>query len=96
MEGGGIGEHVILIAAALPIWEWNSSSGLGFCLYTQMKRRDQGWAFWCKNGTRAKALDYRKIIFTELEQIQDKRPNLIDPSNWCEYEVKSNVFGSKI
>ena len=29
MEGGGIGGHVILIAAALPIWEWNSSSGLG-------------------------------------------------------------------
>ena len=57
---------------------------------------DQGWAFWRKNGTRAKASDYRKIIFTELEQIQDKRPNLIDPSNWCEYEVKSNVFWSKI
>ncbi len=40
--------------------------------------RTTGWAFSRSNGSRAKASDYKDIIFTELEEIQNDRPDLID------------------
>jgi hypothetical protein len=79
MEGGGIGGHMIPIASI-------TKSGVEFFKWAQrfafvLKSRDRtsGWAFAQPKGDRAKASDYRDIIFTELEEIQNERPDLIDP-----------------
>ena len=78
-EGGGIGGHVIPIAA-------RTNSGLEFFKWTQRfvrivveHGRTEGWAFARDDGSRASARDYREVIFGLLEDIQEERPDLIEP-----------------
>ena len=90
MEGGGVGGHVIPIAgltkSGVNFFAWAQRFG-----FTLLKTgRKSGWAFARKNGDRAKASDYRAIIFGELEQIQNERPDLIDSSVdiWEDYGIQ--------
>jgi hypothetical protein len=78
-EGGGVGGHVIPIAGV-------TSSGIEFYKWVQrfvhcLKRanRTEGWAFARPDGSRAKASDYRNLIFDKLVIIQETMPSLIDP-----------------
>ena len=79
MEGGGFGGHVIPIAgttkSGVEFFKWTQR----FCFTLVTSGRTSGWAFARKNGDRAKASDYRKVIFSELERIQEEREDLIDP-----------------
>ena len=90
MEGGGIGGHVIPIAgttkSGVEFFKWAQR----FCFTLIQNNRTSGWAFARKNGERAKASDYRNVIFSELEQIQNEKPNLIDPpvDVWEDYGIQ--------
>jgi hypothetical protein len=79
MEGGGIGGHVIPIAGAtksgVEFFKWAQR----FSFVLKSRGRTSGWAFARPKGDKAKASDYQDIIFMELEEIQNERPNLIDP-----------------
>ena len=79
MEGGGIGGHVIPIAgttkSGVEFFKWAQR----FAFVVSRNGRSSGWAFARPNGSRAKASDYRDIIFSELEEIQNERHDLIDP-----------------
>ena len=79
-EGGGIGGHVIPIAAT-------TNSGIEFYKWAQRfvtilmeHGRSEGWAFADKDGERANASSYRKVIFDKIIEIQEERPDLVDPS----------------
>ena len=90
MEGGGIGGHVIPIAgttkSGIEFFKWAQR----FCFVLADNGRSQGWAFARPNGSRAKAADYKAVIFSELERIQDERPDLIDPAVnvWEDYGIQ--------
>ena len=90
MEGGGIGGHVIPIAgttnSGVEFFKWAQR----FVFTLQQNGRMDGWAFARRDGSRAKASDYRDIIFSELEIIQDVRPGLIDPQVeiWEDYGIQ--------
>ena len=78
-EGGGVGGHVIPIAGT-------TDSGLEFFKWTQRfvycqtkAGRSEGWAFVANDGKRAKASLYQSEIFVKLIDIQERRPDLIDP-----------------
>lgn len=78
-EGGGIGGHIIPIAGV-------TKSGIDFFKWTQRfvrlhldHGRSEGWAFVSSTGERAKAAEYREMIFDKLVSIQEERPDLIDP-----------------
>lgn len=90
MEGGGVGGHVIPIAGT-------TKSGVEFFKWAQrftfllvQSGRTSGWAFARADGVRAKASDYRNTIFSELEQIQNERPDLIDSQIdiWEDYGIQ--------
>ena len=80
MEGGGIGGHVIPIAgttkSGIKFFKWAQR----FCFTLISNGRAVGLAFVRKDGSRARASDYKEIIFSELEKIQDELPDLIDPA----------------
>ena len=90
MEGGGIGGHVIPIAgttnSGVEFFKWAQR----FAFILQQNGRTDGWAFARDDGSRAKASDYRDIIFSELEVIQDTRPGLIDSQVeiWEDYGIQ--------
>lgn len=78
MEGGGVGGHVIPIAgttdSGVQFFKWAQR----FCFHLVSAGRTFGWAFARSSGARAKASDYKEIIFSELESIQEECPGLID------------------
>ena len=78
MEGGGIGGHVIPIAgttkSGVEFFKWAQH----FAFVVSRNGRNTGRAFACTNRAQAKASDYCDIIFSELEEIQNKRSDLID------------------
>ena len=88
-HGGVAGCYMIPIAGT-------TNSGITFFKWTQRfvlrackGGRTDGWAFQRPDGSRAKAGDYRKNIFSKLEEIQ-ATTSLIDPecNIWDDYGVQ--------
>ena len=63
MKGGGIGGHVIPIAgttkSGIKFFKWAQR----FCFTFISNGRAVGWAFVRKDGSQARASDYKEIIF---------------------------------
>ena len=75
-----MGHHVVPIASL-------TDSGIPFLKWTKRVVRrleEEGltshWMFVDESGTRATASRYQDEIFTRLEDIQQRRPDLIEPS----------------
>jgi len=89
-EGGGTRCHVIPIAgltkSGIPFLKWTRR----FVRRLEEEGRFSKWAFAREDGRRAAANDFKVGIFEELEWIQSRHPELIDPkvNIWEDYGVQ--------
>ena len=88
-HGGVAGCYMIPIAgttnSGIKFFEWTQR----FVMCLAKEGISEGWAFQSRDGTRAKAAEYRDNIFSKLEIIQ-ATTTLIDPecNVWDDYGVQ--------